>query len=83
MISCSFNTKTARDEVRRLIGINEPSVLSGLDKDQNRKCRMKDGDRSGFLRELNAQMACRRYFEHGHTAEALLRMECMTRIMGT
>ena len=83
MISSSFNTKTARDEVRRLIGINEPSVFTGFDKDQNRKCRMKDGDQSGFLLELCAQMACRRYFVHGHTAEALLRTECMTQIMGT
>ena len=80
MRSCSFNTKTARDEVRRLIGI---SILTGFDKDQIRKCRMEDGDQSGFLRELCAQMACRRCFVHGRTAQALLRMECMTRIMGT
>ena len=58
MITCSFNTKTARDEVRRLIGINEPSVLTGLNKDQNRKCRMKDGNDMPSLLRARTHRSC-------------------------
>ena len=65
MASCSYNPKTARDEVWRLVGIHEPSAIIGSDKDQSRKCRMKDGDRKGLLGELHqAQTACGRYFVH-------------------
>ena len=62
MASRSFNRKTARDEVWRLIGSHEPSAIIGSDEDQSRKCRMKDGDRKGLLYELHqAHTACGRY----------------------
>ena len=41
---CDFSVKSARDEMRHIIGSSEPDVIIGSDRDQNRECRKKDKD---------------------------------------
>ena len=42
MTHCDFSVRSARDEMRHIVGINEPDVIIGFDKDQNRGCKKKD-----------------------------------------
>ena len=44
MTHCDFSARSARDEMRHIIGRNEPDVVIGSDKDQNRERRKKDKD---------------------------------------
>ena len=52
MTHCDFSVRSARDEMRHIIGSSEPGVIIGSDKDQNRGCRKKDKDHMEFLCEL-------------------------------
>ena len=47
-----FSARSARDEMRDIIGSSEPDVIIGSDKDQNRGCRKEDNDPMEFLWEL-------------------------------
>ena len=49
MTHCDFSARSARDEMRHIIGSSEPDVITGSDKDQNRECRKKDKDHMEFL----------------------------------
>ena len=81
---CDSSVKSARDEMRRIIGSSEPDVIIGSDKDQNRRCKKRDKDHTEFLWELyEAQAACGRYFVHELTSEANSRMRCVAKIMAT
>ena len=65
MTHCDFSVRSARDEMRQIIGSSEPDVVIGSDKDQNRVCRKKGKDRMELLCELHeAQVARCRYFVH-------------------
>ena len=39
---CNFSVRSARDDMRQIIGSSEPDVVIGSDNDQNRECRKKD-----------------------------------------
>ena len=39
MTHCDFSVRSARDEIRRIIGSSEPDVIVGSDRDQNKGCR--------------------------------------------
>ena len=81
MTHCDFSVKSARDEMRHIIGSSEPDVTIGSDRDQNRECRKKDKDHKEFLCELyRAQVARRRYFVHELTSEVNSRMRCMAKV---
>ena len=82
MTHCDFSVRSARDEMRHIIGNSEPDVIVGSDKDQNMVCRKKDKDHVEFVCELyEAQVARSRYFVHELTSEVNSRMKCMTKIM--
>ena len=82
MTHCDFSTKSARDEMRRIIGSSELDVIIGSDRDQNRRCKKRDKDHTEFLCELyEAQAACGRYFVHELTSEANSRMRSVAKIM--
>ena len=53
MTHCDFSVKSARDEMKHIIGSSELDVIIGSDRDQNRECRKKDKDHMEFLCELN------------------------------
>ena len=73
MTHCEFSARSARDEMRHIIGSSEPDVIIGSDKDQNRVCRKKDKDHMEVLCELyEAQAARGRYFVHELTPEVRL-----------
>ena len=44
MTHCDFSVKSARDEMRHIIGSSGPDVIIGPDRDQNRECKKKDKD---------------------------------------
>ena len=44
MTHCDFSARSARDEMRHIIGSSELDVSIGSVKDQNRGCRKKDKD---------------------------------------
>ena len=82
MTHCDFSAKTARDEMRHIIGGSELDVIIGSDKDQNRGCKKRDKDHLEFLRELyDAQVSRGRYFVHELTSEMNSRMVCVMKIM--
>ena len=82
MTHCDFSAKTARDEMRHIIGGSEPDVIFGSDMDQNRGCKKRDKDHLEFLCELyEAQVARGRYFVHELTSEVNSRMGCVMKIM--
>ena len=65
-----FRVKSARDEMRHIIGSSELDVIIGSDWEQNRECRKKDKDHIEFLCELyEARVARGRYFVHELTSE--------------
>ena len=81
MTHCNFSVRSARDEMRHIIGSSEPDVISGSDKDHNRECRKKDKDME-FLCELyEAQAARGRHFVHELTSEVNSRMQYVAKIM--
>ena len=45
---CDFSVRSAREEMRHIIGSGEPDAIIGSDKDQNRRCK-KDNDYEEFL----------------------------------
>ena len=45
MTHCDFSVRSARDEMRHIIGSSEPDVIIGSDKDQNREVQ-KEGQGS-------------------------------------
>ena len=55
MTHCDFSARSARDEMRHIIGSSEPDVIIGSDKDQNQV--------------FEAQVARGRYFVHGLTPD--------------
>ena len=58
MTHCDFSVRSARDEIRHIIGSSKPDVIIGSGKEQNRECRKKDRDHMEFLCELlEAQLA--------------------------
>ena len=44
MTHCDCSARSARDEMRHIIGGSEPDVIIGSDRYQNRVCRKKDND---------------------------------------
>ena len=77
-----FGVRSARDEMRRIIGSSEPDVIIGSNKDQNRECRKKEKDHMECLCELyEAQVARGRYFVYELTSEINSRMQCVAKIM--
>ena len=46
---CDLSMRSARDEMRRVVGSSAPDVIIGSDKDQNRRCRKKDKDHVELL----------------------------------
>ena len=52
MTHCVFSVRSARNEMRRIIGSSEPDVIVRSDKDQNKGCKKKDKDHLEFLCEL-------------------------------
>ena len=79
---CGFSAKSARDEMRHVIGSSEPDVIIGSDRDQSRECRKKDKDHIEFLCELcEAQVAHGRYFVHELMSDVNSRMRCMAKVM--
>ena len=82
MIHCDFSVRSARDEMRHVVGISEPDVIIRSDRDQNRRCKKKDKDHKEFLFELyEAQAARGRYFVRELTLEVNSRIKCVTKIM--
>ena len=82
MTHCDFSVKSARDEMRHIIGSSEPDVIIGSDRDQNRRCRKKDKDHIECLCELHeAQVARGRYSVHELTSEVNSGMTCVAKIM--
>ena len=82
MTHCDFSARSARDEMRQIIGRSEPDVIIGSHKDQNRGCRQKDKDHIEFLCELyDAQVARGRCFVRELTSEVNSRMKCVAKIM--
>ena len=82
MTHCDFSVRSARDEMRHIIGSSEPDVIIGFDKDQNQGCRKKGKDHLEFLCELyEAQAAYGRCFVRELTSEVNSTMKCVTRIM--
>ena len=58
MTHCDFSARSARDEMRDIVGSSEPDVIIGPDKDRNRGRKKKDEDHMEFLCELyEAQVA--------------------------
>ena len=50
MTNCDFSVRSARDEMRHIIGSREPDVIIGSDQDQNGGCRRNDKDhRNSFV----------------------------------
>ena len=65
MTRCDFSVKSARNEMRHIIGSSELDVIIGSARDQNRRGRKKDKDHIEFLCELyEAQVARGWYFVH-------------------
>ena len=63
MTHCDFTVRSARYEMRHIIGSSEPDVIIRFDRDQNRECRQKDKDHMEFLCELyGAQVSRGRHF---------------------
>ena len=56
---CDFSARSARDDMRHIIGSSEPDVIILSDKDWNRRCRKKDKDHMEFLCELYEQQVAR------------------------
>ena len=82
MMHCDFSVRSARDEMRHIIGSSEPDVIIGSDEDQNRGCRRKDKDHTELLCELcEAQVAHVRHFVHELTSEVNSRLQCVAKIM--
>ena len=81
MTHCDISVRSARDELRHIIGSSEPDVIIGSDKAQNMLCRKKK-DHMEFLCELyEAQVARDRYFVHELTSEVNSRIQCVAKIM--
>ena len=77
--NCDFIVRSARDEMRQILGSCERDVVIGSVKDQSRGCRRKDEDHMESLCELyGAQVACGRYFVHDQTSEVNSRKTCVT-----
>ena len=49
MTHCDFSVRSARGEMRHIIGCCEPDVITGSDNDQNRGYKKKEIDHIGFL----------------------------------
>ena len=82
MTHCDFSARSARDEMRHIIGSSEPDVIIGSDKDQNRVCKKKDKDHMKLLCELyEARVARGRHFVHELTSEVKSRMQCVAKIV--
>ena len=82
MTHCDFSARSARDEIRHIVGSSQPDVIIGSDKDQNRGCKKEDNDHIEFLCKLyGAQVSRGRYFVHELTSEVNSRMKCVTKIM--
>ena len=60
MTHCDFSVRSARDEMRHIVGSSELDVVIGSDTDQNRVCSKKDKDHMEFLCELYEAQVCAR-----------------------
>ena len=82
MMHSDFSVRSARDEVRHIIGSSKPHVIVGSQKDQTGDARRRTNITWKFMCELyEAQVASGRYFVHELTSEVNSRMRCVTRIM--
>ena len=82
MTHYDISAKTARDEMRHIIGGSEPDFIIGSDKDQNRGCKKRDKDHLEFLCELHeAQEARGRHFVHELTSEVNSKTGCVLKIV--
>ena len=48
MTHCDFSVRSARDEMRHIVGSSEPDVVIGSDQGQNRGCKTKDKNHMEF-----------------------------------
>ena len=82
MTHCDFSVRSARGELRHIIGSSQLDIIIGSDTEQNRRCRKNVKDHVEFLCELSeAQVARGRYFVHELTSEVNSRMQCVAKIM--
>ena len=82
MTHCDFSVRSARNEMRHIVGSSEPDVIIGYDKDRNKGCKQKDMDHKELLGELyDAQVVHGHYFVHVLTSEVNSRMKCVVKIM--
>ena len=65
---CASSMRSARDEMRRVVGSSSPDVIIGSDKDQNRRCRKKDKD--------HVELLCVLCTKHRRRAVAASYMSC-------
>ena len=80
MTNCDFIMRSARDEMRQILGSCESDAIIGSDQSRGcRGCRRKDEHHMESLCELyGAQVACGRCLVHEQTSEVNLRMTCVT-----
>ena len=79
---CDFSARSARDEMRRVVGCSAPDVIIGSDTGRIGCCRKKCRDYLEFLCEpYETQVARGRYFVHEVTSEANTRMKCVMKII--
>ena len=84
MTNCDFIVRSARDEIKQILGSCEPDVIIGSDKDQSRGCRRKHEDHVEFLCELHgAQVACGRYLVHEQTVQRKFEIDLRDAVMAT
>ena len=75
MTHYDFSVRSARDEMRRVVGRSAPDVIIGSAKDQNGACKKKNKDHVEFQSEwYEVQMARGRYIVSELTSEANTRM---------
>ena len=72
MTLCDFSVRSARDEMRHIVGSSELDVVVGSDKEQNTGCKKKDRGRF-FVHELTSEVNSIenevRGEDHGHVED--------------
>ena len=74
--------RSARDEMRHVIGSSESNVVIGSDRDRNRGCRKKGKDHMEFLcAQYEAHVERGRHFVHELSSQVNSRIQCVAKIM--
>ena len=80
---CRSSARSARDEMRHIVGSSESNVIIGSDKASEQEMQ-REGQRSHGIACascMKAQTARGRYFVHEPTSEVNSRMQCVAMIM--